>query len=200
MCESFSQIHIDVPRTNPTIPLFQYETTQQVLLVRSGFVMTWLFWKELLWQCLERILYVWAIRHPASGYVQGINDLVTPFFQVFLSAYIGKHCLLYAHSPSTYLQSVLITIHDCAIRWWSRNLRHQSASARCLECPWGWLFLESIETSRWHPRQLHVRTTWNTATDWQVKGTYQSNWWWVAVLRVSPSSDIRVKARRSFCY
>jgi hypothetical protein len=32
---------------------------------------------------------VWAIRHPASGYVQGINDLVTPFFQVFLSAYIG---------------------------------------------------------------------------------------------------------------
>jgi hypothetical protein len=33
---------------------------------------------------------VWAIRHPASGYVQGINDLVTPFFQVFLSAYISK--------------------------------------------------------------------------------------------------------------
>jgi Rab-GTPase-TBC domain len=41
-------------------------------------------------QCLERILYVWAIRHPASGYVQGINDLVTPFFEVFLSAYVGK--------------------------------------------------------------------------------------------------------------
>ena len=41
-------------------------------------------------QCLERILYVWAIRHPASGYVQGINDLATPFFQVFLSSYIGK--------------------------------------------------------------------------------------------------------------
>lgn len=41
-------------------------------------------------QSLERILYVWAIRHPASGYVQGINDLATPFFQVFLSAYIGK--------------------------------------------------------------------------------------------------------------
>lgn len=39
-------------------------------------------------QALERILYVWAIRHPASGYVQGINDLATPFFEVFLSAYI----------------------------------------------------------------------------------------------------------------
>ena len=44
-------------------------------------------------QSLERILYVWAIRHPASGYVQGINDLVTPFFQVFLSAYIGGSAL-----------------------------------------------------------------------------------------------------------
>ncbi|EMR10813.1 hypothetical protein PNEG_00960 [Pneumocystis murina B123] len=61
------QIHIDVLRTNPTIKLYQYETTQK---------------------CLEKILYVWVIRHPASGYVQGINDLVTPFFQVFLSEYI----------------------------------------------------------------------------------------------------------------
>ena len=62
------QISIDVPRTNPHLPLYGFETAQK---------------------CLERILYVWAIRHPASGYVQGINDLVTPFFQVFLSAYIG---------------------------------------------------------------------------------------------------------------
>lgn len=45
-------------------------------------------------QSLERILYVWAIRHPASGYVQGINDLATPFFQVFLSAFIGQYALL----------------------------------------------------------------------------------------------------------
>lgn len=35
-------------------------------------------------------MYQWAIRHPASGYVQGINDLVTPIFQVFLSAYIDE--------------------------------------------------------------------------------------------------------------
>ena len=44
-------------------------------------------------QIFERILYIWAIRHPASGYVQGINDLVTPFFVVFLSAYVGKFAL-----------------------------------------------------------------------------------------------------------
>lgn len=29
-----------------------------------------------------------AIRHPASGYVQGINDLVTPFLMVFLSEHL----------------------------------------------------------------------------------------------------------------
>ncbi|PWZ01837.1 RabGAP/TBC [Testicularia cyperi] len=63
------QIHIDVPRTNPGIRLWQREATQKAL---------------------ERILYVWAIRHPASGYVQGINDLATPFFEVFLSAYIDS--------------------------------------------------------------------------------------------------------------
>ncbi|KAK9465268.1 rab-GTPase-TBC domain-containing protein [Lipomyces arxii] len=61
------QISIDVPRTNPHLKLYSFDGTQKAL---------------------ERILYVWAIRHPASGYVQGINDLVTPFFQVFLSAYI----------------------------------------------------------------------------------------------------------------
>ncbi|KIX03931.1 uncharacterized protein Z518_07484 [Rhinocladiella mackenziei CBS 650.93] len=61
------QISIDVPRTNPHIPLYAFEATQR---------------------SLERILYVWAIRHPASGYVQGINDLATPFWQVFLGTYI----------------------------------------------------------------------------------------------------------------
>jgi len=32
-----------------------------------------------------RVLYLWAIRHPASSYVQGINELIIPFFVVFLS-------------------------------------------------------------------------------------------------------------------
>ncbi|ELW66106.1 TBC1 domain family member 22B [Tupaia chinensis] len=41
-------------------------------------------------QIFERILFIWAIRHPASGYVQGINDLVTPFFVVFLSEYVEE--------------------------------------------------------------------------------------------------------------
>jgi len=42
---------------------------------------------------LDRVLYIWAIRHPASGYVQGINDLVTPFITVFLSQFIGMYAI-----------------------------------------------------------------------------------------------------------
>eukprot|EP00124_Ichthyophonus_hoferi_P004021 Ihof_evm2s397 gene=Ihof_evmTU2s397 len=63
------QICIDVPRTNPHVPIFQKAVVQEIL---------------------ERILYIWSIRHPACGYVQGINDLVTPFFTVFLSSYIEE--------------------------------------------------------------------------------------------------------------
>jgi hypothetical protein len=37
-------------------------------------------------QSLERLLYVWSVRHPASGYVQGMNDLATPFMAVFFAA------------------------------------------------------------------------------------------------------------------
>lgn len=54
---------------NPHISLFQQQSVQQMF---------------------ERILFIWAIRHPASGYVQGINDLVTPFFIVFLHEHIGQ--------------------------------------------------------------------------------------------------------------
>lgn len=32
----------------------------------------------------ERVLFVWAVRHPASGYVQGMNDVLQPFFLAFL--------------------------------------------------------------------------------------------------------------------
>ncbi|GME89650.1 unnamed protein product [Ambrosiozyma monospora] len=40
------QITIDIPRTNPSVKLYSFETTQR---------------------SLEKILYLWAIRHPASG-------------------------------------------------------------------------------------------------------------------------------------
>ncbi|KZF20090.1 RabGAP/TBC [Xylona heveae TC161] len=80
------QISIDVPRTNPHLPLYGYEATQR---------------------SLERILYVWAIRHPASGYVQGINDLVTPFWQVFLGSYITEGDIESGMDPGQLPRSVL---------------------------------------------------------------------------------------------
>lgn len=60
------QIHIDIPRMQPLIPIFQQPRVQE---------------------SFERILYIWSIRHPASGYVQGMNDLVTPFFLTYLSEF-----------------------------------------------------------------------------------------------------------------
>ncbi len=81
------QIQIDLPRTNPKYNIFQQETVNKML---------------------ERVLYVWAVRHPASvstkeidshinfvlislfkDYVQGINDIATPFFIVFLNDFVG---------------------------------------------------------------------------------------------------------------
>ena len=55
----------------------------------TSYQLTYVRFMSLSLQCLERILYVWMIRHPASGYVQGVNGRATPFFEVFLSAYVG---------------------------------------------------------------------------------------------------------------
>ncbi|CAH0514994.1 unnamed protein product [Peronospora belbahrii] len=63
------QILVDIPRTNADVKLFQNERIHQ---------------------CMERVLYIWAIRHPASGYVQGINDLMTPFLVVLISAFVDE--------------------------------------------------------------------------------------------------------------
>jgi hypothetical protein len=66
--ETLRQVLVDVPRTAPDVPLF-----------RDGRVR----------RCLGRLLYVWATRHPASGYVQGINDLATPLLAVFVGERLG---------------------------------------------------------------------------------------------------------------
>jgi len=61
------QIRDDVHRTQPEFPLFHEKSIQEMM---------------------NRVLYVWHVRHPASGYVQGINDLLTPFLAAFISEYI----------------------------------------------------------------------------------------------------------------
>ncbi|XP_075064965.1 TBC1 domain family member 22A isoform X2 [Mixophyes fleayi] len=65
---TYRQIQIDIPRMSPETLILQPVVTE----------------------IFERILFIWAIRHPASGYVQGINDLVTPFFVVFISDYVEE--------------------------------------------------------------------------------------------------------------
>jgi TBC1 domain family member 2 len=64
--ETLRQVLVDVPRTQPDIPLFRNDRIKR---------------------CLARLLYIWAMRHPASSYVQGINDLATPLLVVFLADY-----------------------------------------------------------------------------------------------------------------
>ena len=58
------QIAIDAPRTEPSVKLFSKSALQRSLI---------------------RILYIRACTHPSSGYVQGLNDVLTPFLHVFLS-------------------------------------------------------------------------------------------------------------------
>uniref|UniRef100_A0A3P8ZT55 Rab-GAP TBC domain-containing protein n=1 Tax=Esox lucius TaxID=8010 RepID=A0A3P8ZT55_ESOLU len=66
--DTYRQICIDIPRMSPESLVLQPKVTE----------------------IFERILFIWAIRHPASGYVQGINDLVTPFFVVYVFEYIEE--------------------------------------------------------------------------------------------------------------
>jgi TBC1 domain family member 2 len=63
----YKQILVDVPRTMTEYKLFTYERIRKMIL---------------------RLLYVWSKRHPASGYVQGFNDLLTPFVAVFITDYV----------------------------------------------------------------------------------------------------------------
>lgn len=64
--ETLRQVLVDVPRTAPDVGLFRNDRIRKAL---------------------SRLLFVWAMRHPASSYVQGINDLATPLIIVFLGDY-----------------------------------------------------------------------------------------------------------------
>ena len=69
--KTYRQILKDIPRTMPESSLFQNDKVQFML---------------------TRILYIWSLRHPASGYVQGFNDLCIPFFIVyFLEKFPNKN-------------------------------------------------------------------------------------------------------------
>lgn len=66
--KSMKQIKIDVHRTQPEVNIFSSQQVQIMMI---------------------RILFSWTMRHPASGYVQGINDLAAPLILVFLTEYLN---------------------------------------------------------------------------------------------------------------
>lgn len=58
---TITQIQKDLPRTS--VPILRNERVKILF---------------------ERVLFVYSVRHPASGYVQGMNDVLQPFFFAFL--------------------------------------------------------------------------------------------------------------------
>lgn len=67
--KTWRQIAVDLPRTCPDQPFFHQQPVRKAL---------------------ERILYIWSVRHPASGYVQGMNDLLTPIILTCCQAFVDE--------------------------------------------------------------------------------------------------------------
>eukprot|EP00978_Attheya_sp_CCMP212_P014195 scaffold36096_cov59-Attheya_sp.AAC.3 len=98
--ETLRQVLVDVPRTAPEVGLFRNDRIRQ---------------------CLSRLLYIWAMRHPASSYVQGINDLATPLISVFLSGYYDGKDVLNGEILNEVSDQVLVEVEaDCY--WCLTNL------------------------------------------------------------------------------
>jgi hypothetical protein len=68
----YKQILVDLPRTSPNNPFFHQKPVRKVL---------------------ERVLYIWSIRHPAAGYVQGMNDIISPLILNCCALFVDDpHC------------------------------------------------------------------------------------------------------------
>lgn len=89
------QVLVDVPRTLPSVPVIHADFVQR---------------------SLERVLYVWAVRHPASGYVQGINDIATPFYVVFLARHASALSKDLSGVDKADLQAVEADVYWCLTR------------------------------------------------------------------------------------
>ncbi|KAL0233930.1 hypothetical protein PCE1_002435 [Barthelona sp. PCE] len=88
------QIAKDMPRTQPNIPLFHCtinisnidpELLEHPVLTNRPNDMGSEY--NIIELVFTRILYLWSIRHPACGYVQGMDVLLCPFLYVYLQEY-----------------------------------------------------------------------------------------------------------------
>lgn len=147
----FFQIHIDIPRMNPLIALFQQKTVQEMF---------------------ERILFIWAIRHPASGYVQGINDLVTPFYVVFLQEVIPagvcvgvEFCqtINWKFDLCTYIQTLLFQFL-CAICMKIRYYYYPFNSMYRMSYSWGKCHVWDDSVWKSMPLADYKNVSWNVPT------------------------------------
>ncbi|XP_037702108.1 TBC1 domain family member 22A isoform X2 [Choloepus didactylus] len=110
--DTYRQIHIDIPRMGPEALILQPKVTE----------------------IFERILFIWAIRHPASGYVQGINDLVTPFFVVFVCEYTDDDDAVDAVGIASVPEEALRNV-EADTYWCMSKLLDGIQVSRC--CPQG---------------------------------------------------------------
>jgi hypothetical protein len=67
----------------------------------------------------ERVLFIWSVRHPATGYVQGMSDLLQPFFFVFLTPYCSDQNIgsVIALSDLNWLEEDLIREIEADCYW-----------------------------------------------------------------------------------
>ncbi|KAA0151710.1 hypothetical protein FNF29_04397 [Cafeteria roenbergensis] len=89
------QVLVDVPRTLPSTPLIHTPAVQRAL---------------------ERLLFLWAVRHPASGYVQGMNDIAAPLLLVFLAHHAGAGCKDTSAVPKAALLAAEADVFHCLTR------------------------------------------------------------------------------------
>ena len=81
----------DVFRTQPSYRLFHNKLMQEVMI---------------------KVLWVWHVRHPACGYVQGMNDLITPFLTVFVKEHIDNVNLDVLDVPADFETNLTEEIRD----------------------------------------------------------------------------------------
>lgn len=60
------QVLVDIPRTLPDVLLFKNQRVRDMM---------------------ARILYLYSLRNPSTGYVQGFNELLCPFVLVYIGGY-----------------------------------------------------------------------------------------------------------------
>ena len=63
---------------------YEENSLKQIILDVKRTGMEEIFQMNVIKDIMVRILFIWTIRHPACGYVQGMNDLCAPFVLVLI--------------------------------------------------------------------------------------------------------------------